>query len=276
MIDLHLHTTASDGRSSPSELVRDAVAAGITTLAVTDHDTLAAVPDVAAAARSAGIVAVAGIEITAVHDGRDVHVLGYFVDPSSASLHEFLVRQREDRRRRVLEIADRLDHLGAPIDRTALADEVARPGRSLGRPVVAAALIAAGHVRDISEAFDRYLAHGAPAFIERIGAAPAEVVRIIGQAGGLAAIAHPGKTQVDGLIPAMVEAGMAAIEVFHSDHDADDVRRYQDLASEFALLVTGGSDYHGPGTGRAANLGRVGISAEAFAALVDRARANRS
>ena len=217
----------------------------------------------------------AGIEITAVHAGRDVHVLGYFVDPSSTSLNEFLVRQRQDRRRRLLEIADRLEELGAPVDRAALTTAATQPGKSPGRPLVAAALIAAGHVRDISDAFDRYLSPGAPAFIERMGATPAGVVTMIHHAGGLAAIAHPGKTKLDEIIPTMVDAGMAAIEVFHSDHDAADIARYQDLASQFGLLVTGGSDYHGPGTGRAANLGRVGISEEAFAALAARARARR-
>ncbi len=275
MIDLHLHTTASDGRSTPLELVREAVAAGVTTLAVTDHDTVASVPEVVAAAEAAGVVAVAGIEITAVHAGRDVHVLGYFIDPSSTSLNDFLVRQRQDRRRRVIEIGNRLEELGAPVDRAALTTAATQPGRSPGRPLVAAALIAAGHVRDIPEAFDRYLATGAPAFIERIGPPPADVVKLIDEAGGLAAIAHPGKLKLDEIIPIMVDAGMPAIEVFHSDHDAADVARYQSLAARFGLLVTGGSDYHGPGTGRASNLGRIGISEEAFAALADRARAKR-
>ena len=276
MIDLHLHTTASDGRSTPAELVREAVAAGITTLAVTDHDTVAAVPHVLAAAAAAGVVAVAGIEITAVHAGRDVHVLGYFLDADSRPLNAFLDRQREDRRRRVLEIADRLDELGAPVDRARLTAGASQPGKSLGRPVVAAALIAAGHVRDVPEAFDRYLSPGAPAFVERIGAPPAAVVQLIGEAGGLAAIAHPGKLNMDDLIPAMVNAGMAAIEVFHSDHSAADVARYRDIAARLGLLITGGSDYHGPGTGRAAYLGRIGISEAAFAALADRARAKPS
>jgi predicted metal-dependent phosphoesterase TrpH len=276
VIDLHLHTTASDGRSTPVELVREAAAAGITTLAVTDHDTVAAVADVIAAAQSSGVVAIAGIEITAVHQGRDVHVLGYFIDPASSRLNEFLVRQRQDRLRRVMEIADRLDQLGAPIDAASLTAAATEPGRSPGRPLVAAALIAAGHARDIPDAFNRYLAPGAPAFIERIGAPPAEVIARIDDAGGLAAIAHPGKLKLDELIPSMVEAGMPAIEVFHSDHDEADVARYQDVAIRFGLLVTGGSDYHGPGTGRAASLGRVGISSEAFAALADRARAKRA
>ena len=272
MIDLHLHTTASDGRSTPAELVAEAVAAGITTLAVTDHDTVAAVPEVRMAALAAGITAIAGIEITAVHAGRDVHVLGYFIDPDSRTLSEFLTMQRQDRRRRVLEIASRLDELGVPVDRSSLLTDASRPGKSLGRPVVAQALIAAGHVRDISDAFERYLSPGAPAFVQRIGASPADVVRLIAEAGGLAAIAHPGKLNMDELIPSMADAGMAAIEVFHSDHDAADVGRYQEMASRLDLLITGGSDYHGPGTGRATNLGRVGISEEAFAALAGRAR----
>ena len=196
MIDLHLHTTASDGRSTPAELVREAVAAGITTLAVTDHDTVAAVPDVVAAAEAAGVLAVAGIEITAVHAGRDVHVLGYFVDPFSISLNEFLVRQRQDRRRRVIEIADRLEVLGAPVDRVALTAAATQPGKSPGRPLVAAALIAAGHVRDISEAFDRILCRRAPRRSSN-GSAPRRRTwsGLIDEAGGLAAIAHPGKMQ---------------------------------------------------------------------------------
>jgi predicted metal-dependent phosphoesterase TrpH len=276
VIDLHLHTTASDGKLTPVELVREVVAAGVTTMAVTDHDTVGAVPDVLAAAEACGIPAVAGIEITAVHAGRDVHVLGYFIDPADADLNAFLVRQRQDRRRRVQEIADRLETVGAPIDRDALSAAANLPGKSPGRPLVAAALIKAGHVRDISEAFDRYLSPGAPAFIERQGAPPADVVRLIAAAGGLAALAHPGKLKMDELIPGMVEAGMPAIEVFHSDHDAADVARYRETAARFGLLVTGGSDYHGPGTNRAGYLGRVGISPAEYAALVERARTRSS
>lgn len=275
MIDLHLHTTASDGRSTPAELVREASAAGITTLAVTDHDSVASVRDVTLAAAAAGVEAVAGIEVTAVHEGRDVHVLGYFVDAESVALDAFLVHQREDRRRRVLEIAERLERLGAPIDRAALVEAASAPGRSPGRPLVAAALIAAGHARDVSDAFERFLVPGAPAFVERVGPPPAEVVRRIGEAGGIAAIAHPGKLKMDALIPVMADAGMAAIEVFHPDHDAADRARYEATAARLGLLVTGGSDYHGPGTDRAPSLGRIGITQQAFDALVDRARTRR-
>jgi predicted metal-dependent phosphoesterase TrpH len=272
VIDLHLHTTASDGRSTPDELVREAAAAGIRTLAVTDHDTLDAVPAVCDAARAAGLEPIAGVEITAVEHGRDVHVLGYFIDVADRALNEFLAAQRLDRRRRVFEIAERLDRLGAPIDTTAFTAPAAASGRSLGRPLVAAALVAAGHAVDIADAFDRYLGAGRPAFVERRGASPAEVVERLAAAGGVAAAAHPGKTTPDGVIEQMIAAGMAAIEVYHPDHDATATARYAALAEARGLLMTGGSDYHGPGSARAWAFGTVSLPAPAFSALAARVR----
>ena len=272
MIDLHLHTTASDGLSAPDELVGEAAALGIHTLAVTDHDTVAAVGAVREAAAAAGIRAIAGIEITAVHDGRDIHVLGYFIDVGDAALDAFLVGQREDRRRRVFEISRRLDALGVPVDTAPFDGDAARSGKSLGRPLVAAALIKAGHVPDISAAFDRYLGEGKPAYVERLGASPAAVIRRIREAGGIASLAHPGKLGLDGLIRPMVEAGLSAIEVFHPDHTEGDTARYQLLAREHGLAVTGGSDYHGPGSTRAWAFGKVALPEEAFLALENRSR----
>ena len=272
MIDLHLHTTASDGRSTPDGLVDEAAAAGIRTLAVTDHDTLAAVPAVFAAAQAAGLDAIAGVEVTAVHAGRDVHVLGYYVDVADAALGDFLAAQRLDRRRRVFEIAERLEQLGAPIDTTAFEAEAAVGGRALGRPRVAAALIAAGHARDIADAFERYLGVGRPAFVERRGASPAEVVRRLQAAGAIAALAHPGKMANDEIIDPMIDAGMPAIEVFHPDHDEADTARYAHLARARGLIMTGGSDYHGPGSPRAWAFGRIGLPADAFSALRARGR----
>lgn len=273
MIDLHLHTTASDGESTPADLVRAAATAGIVTLAVTDHDTLAGLPAVGDAARLAGIEAIAGVEVTAVHDGRDVHVLGYFVDVADTAFNDFLAAQRLDRRRRVFEIAARLERLGAPIDSAPFEAEAAVSGRALGRPRVAAALVAAGHATDIADAFERYLGEGRPAFVERRGASPVDVVRRIQAAGGIAALAHPGKMRRDDLIASMIDAGMSAIEVFHPDHDEVDTARYLELARSRALAVTGGSDYHGPGSSRAWAFGRIGLPAEAFSALRALARA---
>jgi predicted metal-dependent phosphoesterase TrpH len=215
-------------------------------MAVTDHDTVAAVPDVQALARTAGILAIAGIEITAIDTHRDVHMLGYFFDPADAALAQFLASQREIRIARVQAIAERLAVLGMPVDLTALLEEARRQtGRSIGRPSVARAMIDGGYVADTREAFDCWLGTGCPAFIPRTGAAPEEVIRIVHGAGGVISLAHPGRTRIDDRIQALCHAGLDAIEVYHSDHDAADVQRYAERARALDLLVTGGSDFHG-------------------------------
>lgn len=272
MIDLHMHTTASDGRSAPAALVAEAVAHRIAVMAVTDHDTVAGLAAARAAAQEAGVTCHVGIEITSVDEGRDVHVLGYGFDPDHAELTTFLAAQRADRRRRLLAIGDRLAQLGVPIDLSeALADGARVEGRSLGRPVAAAALVAAGHAQDIRDAFDRYLGAGQPAFIERIGPSPADVVALIRRAGGVASLAHPGKSERDHLIPALAEAGLDAIEVYHPDHERADVARYRKMARTLGVLTTGGSDYHGEGTPREPAFGRVHLPAADYARLAERA-----
>jgi hypothetical protein len=246
MIDLHLHTTASDGRCTPEELVALAVAAGLTVMAVTDHDTTAAVADVRRAAAPHKIDVVTGIEITAVHRGLDVHMLGYFFAPDEPHLVQFLANQREARLRRVAEITSRLAALGLPIDLGPIvAAARAQTGKSIGRPQVARALVAAGHVADMREAFDKWLGQGCPAFVERTGAPPADVVALVHAAGGVVSMAHPGRTKLDRLIAPLKQSGLDAIEVHHSDHDEEDVARYRALAGDLDLLVTGGSDFHG-------------------------------
>jgi predicted metal-dependent phosphoesterase TrpH len=268
MIDLHLHTTASDGRSTPESLVAEAAAAGCRTIAVTDHDTTAAVDQVAAAARHAGLAFVPGIEMTAVDRAKDIHILGYGIDTDDAELAAFLAEQRVLRRARVVAMAERLSAAGAPIDIDAILASAASTGRALGRPAVAAALVAAGHVPTMNDAFDRYLVEGRPGFVVRDGAAPSVIVERIVRAGGVASIAHPGKYGRDDLIAPLVESGMRAIEIFHPDHDRVAVERYQAMATSLGLVMTGGSDYHGPGTGRVAALGRIGPPPEQLDALM--------
>jgi predicted metal-dependent phosphoesterase TrpH len=246
MTDLHMHTTASDGRCTPRELVDRVVAAGITVMAVTDHDTTAAVAEVQALAKARGIEAHAGIEITAVEDGRDIHMLGYFYNPAEQRLLDFLRVQRETRIKRVHVIAARLAELGVPIDLQALLDEAQRNvGRSIGRPQVARALQRAGHVADTREAFDRFLGNDGPAFVSRPGSPPEVVIGIIHRAGGVASLAHPGRTRIDSRIKALSLAGLDALEVYHSDHDQAAIERYHRMASELGMLMTGGSDFHG-------------------------------
>lgn len=246
MIDLHLHTTASDGRCTPEELVDRAAEAGVSVLAVTDHDTTAAIREVAARARRRGIEAVSGIEITAIADGRDVHVLGYFFDPADELLAAFLATQRAARVARVEAIAARLEDLGMPVDVRHLIERAkADPSRSIGRPQIARAMVEAGYAVDTRAAFDKWLGRGLPAFIARAGVAPDEVIQVVHRAGGLASLAHPGKTDDDDRIAFLRDAGLDALEAFHPDHDAAAVERYVALARELGLLLTGGSDFHG-------------------------------
>jgi predicted metal-dependent phosphoesterase TrpH len=281
MIDLHLHTTASDGRLSPAELVARAAAAGLTTISVTDHDTVAGIAEATEVAAAATIRVVPGIEITSVDQERDVHMLAYFFDPASAPLALLLERQRALRVSRVREIAARLESLGMPVDvETILVSAAARPGSSVGRPQLAREMIDAGYVASFQEAFDGWLASGRPAFVPRSGPSPAAVVEAVHEAGGIASMAHPGVSKRDDLIRPLVDRGLDAIEVYHSDHSPQDEQRYQGIAAQLGILVTGGSDFHGeePAGPRSSRgtLGVISLPAEAFAALEAKARLYRS
>ena len=247
MIDLHLHTTASDGRLAPRELVDLAAASGVRVMAVTDHDTTASVADVQACARERGIEAVPGIEITSILSGRDVHMLAYFMDIADVEFQRFLTAQRAARIARLEAIGSRLAELGVPVKlEAALALARLQSSISVGRPHVARAMVAAGHAKDTHDAFERWLGTNRPAFVPRIGPPPEQVVAIVHAAGGLVSMAHPGRTQVDDQIAPLHDAGLDAIEVYHSDHDAAMVEKYAALARQLGLLVTGGSDFHDP------------------------------
>ena len=250
-IDLHLHTTASDGRLRPSALVALAARAGLRVISVTDHDTVAGVAEAREAAAAHGIRLVTGIEMTAVDAGRDVHVLGYFFAADDEEFNRFLEAQRLARVERVREIGARLQALNCAIDVDALlAATPAASGRSVGRPLVADALVAAGHAVDRRDAFDRLLGNDQPAFVPRCGPDVAEVVAAIASAGGVASLAHPGLLATDDRIPGYAASGLSAIEVRHRDHSPADEERYRRLAATLGLAVSGGSDFHGPREGR--------------------------
>jgi len=264
LIDLHLHTTASDGLLRPSLLVTRAAERGLRTISVTDHDTCAGFAEAHQTAGLLGVRLIAGVEITAVEDGRDVHMLAYFVDPESDALRQFLYSQRAQRIERVRRIADRLAALGYVVDIEALAGAA---GRSIGRPQIADALVAAGHACDRDDAFARLLGVGRPAFVARRGPAPEAVLAVTREAGGLVSMAHPGLTLMDHLVPRLAAAGLQALEVRHSDHDSETEKHYRQLAAEHGLAVSGGSDYHGDVGHRAASLGRVTLPVADLAAL---------
>ena len=215
-------------------------------LSVTDHDTTAGCVEAAAACAACGIVFVPGIEMTAVHDSADVHVLGYFIDAASAGLARFLAAQRLARIDRVRAMIGRLADLGISLDGEALVQPALDdPSKAVGRPVIARALVAAGCVHDTDEAFAQFLGRGRPAFVPRAGAPPDEVFGRIHEAGGIASIAHPGLNIRDEWIGGFAADGADALEAYHSDHDAQATARYLEIAGRFGLLVTGGSDYHG-------------------------------
>jgi predicted metal-dependent phosphoesterase TrpH len=270
LIDLHTHTTASDGLDTPADLVARAAAAGVSVLGVTDHDTVAGCGAAADACRMRGLAFVPGIEITAVRDEADVHVLGYFIDTASPGLDGFLAAQRQARIVRLRAMIARLAELGIHLDGEALMQPALDdPTKAIGRPAVARALVAAGRVRSTDEAFEHLLGRGRPAFVPRAGAPPEEVFARIHEAGGIASIAHPGLTGRDAWIPEFAAAGADAIEAYHSDHDEQATMRYLALAARHALLVTGGSDYHGDHT-HAPAPGCVSLPREWYERLVKR------
>jgi hypothetical protein len=274
LIDLHTHTTASDGRYPPAELVARAAAAGVTVLAVTDHDTVSGCGAAAAACAAAGIEFVPGIEITAVHDEADIHILGYFFDVASPGLLAFLSAQRRQRLKRLRQMIDKLGELGMPLD----ADRILQPAvddptKSAGRPWIAAQLVAAGHVATVNEAFDKWLERGKPAFVSRVGAGPADVIAHIHDAGGVASIAHPILLRRDAWIADLAAQGLDALEAYHSKHDPATVERYLAMAASLRVSVTGGSDFHGHNTHGPFAPGSTSLPRAAYDELVLRANA---
>jgi len=269
LIDLHTHTTASDGRCTPAELVARAAAAGVTVLSVTDHDTVAGYQAAAAAAATAGVELVPGIEITAVVEGADVHVLGYFIDVHAPRLLAFLAEQRRRRIDRVREIIDRLAAHGVVLDSDAILQPgIDDPGIAIGRPWIARALVAGGHVADGNQAFDRWLGRGRPAFVPRQGMMPKDVVARIHEARGIASLAHPGLVGHDEWLPALVADGLDALEAYHSNHDSRATGHYLSMAARLGLCVTGGSDYHADASHGSGGPGSVSLPRDAYEKLV--------
>ena len=247
-VDLHSHTTASDGTLAPRALVRLAARHGVRVLAVTDHDSTGGVREAMDEARSLPpLEIVPGLEINCDVPGAEIHVLGYCVDWEAPWFQEFLGSQREERRQRVYRIAARLAKLGMPIEPEEVFALV-KEG-SAGRPHVAQAMVDRGYVKSVREAFDRYLSLNGPANVPRRRLTPAEAVRIIRRARGVPVLAHPGLANRDELIPELVEAGLLGIEAFYPEHSSGQITTYREMCVRLGLVATGGSDFHGPRVG---------------------------
>ncbi|GAA3540375.1 PHP domain-containing protein [Nocardioides daeguensis] len=250
-IDLHTHSSVSDGTASPADLVRAAAAAGLEVVALTDHDTTAGWDEAAAAAEQAGIGLVRGIEISTRHRGAGVHLLAYLPDADDAALQAELGRIVEGREARVPSMLARLRELGIPATAEALA-EVNPDNRVTGRPHVADLLVRLGAVKDRDEAFARYLYDGGPAFVDRYSADLVTMIGLVTAARGVAVVAHPwgrGSAAVldEAAFAELAEAGLAGIEVDHLDHDRAARGHLRGIASRLRLVVTGSSDHHGTG-----------------------------
>ena len=244
-IDLHIHTSASDGRFAPEEIVRRAAEAGLSVIAITDHDNVDGIaPALRAAAAFPQLRVMPGVEIsTDIPDG-EVHVLGYCLDYTGRELLEALKRMRSSRVTRARKMVARLAELGLPVDWERVL-EFAGEG-SIGRPHIARALLENGHVGSLAEAFDGYIGRNAPAYVERDKMTPTEAVELILAAGGLPVMAHPMTVpDPEAMIGELQAAGLLGIEVYYAGHSAATVQRLAALAARTGLIPTGGSDYHG-------------------------------
>ena len=251
-VDLHTHTRFSDGALAPEELLALAARCGVGAIAITDHDSTAAFARgrdwlAGSDAPEPPLELISGIEISSAAGGHDLHVLGYFVDPGHAGLVEHLARFRDERLARAHAIIERLRRLGVPVDAEAVIG-YAGPG-VVGRPHVARALIDAGHVASMDEAFRRYLGPQGSAFVPRPAFRPEQAIALIHAAGGVSALAHPGGGVTAEALEALVGAGLRGVEVWHPQHGAGMVRRYRELARRFGLIETGGTDFHELGRG---------------------------
>jgi len=268
-IDLHSHSLASDGQYPPAEVAAKAKAAGVAVWALCDHDTVAGLPAAAEAAAREGVRFVPGIELSAFLEQREIHLLGHFVDPTHRSLMEFEDFLADHRRTRMRQIVARLAVLGIEIAEADI--ERHSGGKTIGRPHVARALVAAGAATSVRDAFDRYLGEGKPAYVGRYRLLPTEAAALVRGAGGTLTIAHPGVSKLEvGEVAALARMGVVGIEAIHPDQNPSVREKYERAAAANGLVVTAGSDYHGPEVSPDRRLGMVTMSEEALEALEGR------
>lgn len=280
-IDLHSHTTHSDGSATPTELISHAAAKRARAIAVTDHDTVSGLSEARAAANHFGIEFVPGVEISAEYSPGTMHILGYFIDEKSAELVEKLDELKRAREERNPRIARALQELGLDITY----DEVARLAGNLvvGRPHFARVMLNKGYVSSIQDAFDRFLKKGAPGYVEKARLSPADSIALVHNAGGAAVLAHPyqlklpTESEVEQMIGELAELGLDGVEAVYSRHSVSQRARYSEIAASHGLVVTGGSDYHGsykPDIDIVTGLGDLEVPYELLQSLKDRARSS--
>ncbi|MDQ0193153.1 putative metal-dependent phosphoesterase TrpH [Paenibacillus wynnii] len=271
--DLHTHTQASDGMQPPAENVRLARVKGLAAVAITDHDTVAGISEALEAGIQYGITVVPGVEISTRAGGKDIHVLGYYIDWENDLFLSRLAELRDTRALRNEAILLKLQKLGISITMDSVISGIGRelkPDESIGRPHIADELVRLGAAIDMRDAFDKYLAEGAAAYVSPPRITPVEACQWIIEAGGAPVLAHPGLYGDEELVRSIVEQGaFIGIEVYHSDHGPAEEARYLALAEEFEMVVTGGSDFHGARQGVIfhGDIGSVSVTVEVLKQL---------
>jgi len=265
-VDLHIHSTFSDGTLTPQQIVQVALDKQLTAIAISDHDTISGVVPAQYAAAGTELQVLPAVEISTTVDGRDVHILGYFIDLQHAGLLQKLQAIRDARQQRARQIADKLEILGISIDFEKLLEE-AGPD-SIGRPHIANRLAREGHVADSRQAFARYLRRGGSAYVERYQLAPCEAIELVIAADGLPVLAHPALDGAEQHVDSLIDCGLQGIEAYHIIHSPAQTRRYIAMAQNKGLLITGGSDSHGPEGPIPVEIGAVDVPDEYAERLV--------
>lgn len=249
-LDLHVHSTASDGQLAPEAVVEAAADGLLDVIALADHDSTAGFPAAVEAARSRRIHVIPALEVTSSWRGSDLHILGYFVDPDASVLRRHHASAVTGRTRRMEGMIGRLQRLGIPIALDDVLAQVSSRGTVLSRPHLARALVAAGHAQTVSEAFERYIGEGGPAFLPTQLLVPAAAIRLVLGAGGIPVWAHPPLDLLQGFLSGFIAEGLRGLEVYRLRTPAEHWSVLEKIALEAGLLVTGGSDWHGPHHGR--------------------------
>jgi predicted metal-dependent phosphoesterase TrpH len=242
-VDLHLHTNFSDGILTPTQVVMKAKELGLRAIGIVDHDTIDGIAEAVEAGSRVGVEIVSGVELSTQFEGRDVHILAYYFDPTNPHLMEYLERFQEGRYLRAAKMIRNLNHLGIRLTMDEVEERV--KGRSIGRPHLAEVLMEKGYVETFQEAFQRYIGYGSLAYEEKYKISPEEAIGLISEAKGLSFLAHPGYFISDEIIFHFVKAGLDGIEIVHPKLSDNRTRHLQQLARKHGVLVSGGSDCHG-------------------------------
>jgi 3',5'-nucleoside bisphosphate phosphatase len=251
-IDLHTHTNHSDGYYSPIELIQKVKKAGLDIISITDHDNLSAIHEAAAIGKDFGVEVVPGLEVSSDIGDREVHILGYYIDPDNRELERYLKFFREERLKRAIRIVNKLRSLGFSISIEDVLEQA--KNSAIGRPHIAQAMLEKSLISNYHEAFNKYIGNNGPAYEKKVHISPQSIVKIIGDAGGLSFIAHPGNMP-ESLLKELIEEGIDGIEVIHPSHSLNQVKFYKGIVNEYFLLESGGSDFHGGKREDDSNLG---------------------